>query len=191
MPVPTFSEVVMAGIDTGKAKGGRELNLELPLIPFIDFLLCLVAFLLVTAVWSQMARLETSAQVPGVEGVTNPVEPKRLHVTLKEQRFELTWKQGATVLSASQVPRKAVTLADGSQTYPELAQRLAEEWAAHGEHKTETDGKRDMAVLHTANDEQFGELVAVIDALQANQRTRRHAGSEERVAIFDVSFAAN
>lgn len=31
-------------------------NHEIPLIPFIDFLLCLVAFLLVTAVWSQMAR---------------------------------------------------------------------------------------------------------------------------------------
>jgi len=48
----------MAGIDTGGGHGGkRATNHEIPLIPFIDFLLCLVAFLLVTAVWSQMARI--------------------------------------------------------------------------------------------------------------------------------------
>ena len=48
----------MAGIDVGGGHGGkRSTNHEIPLIPFIDFLLCLVAFLLVTAVWSQMARI--------------------------------------------------------------------------------------------------------------------------------------
>jgi len=36
----------MAGIDTGGGHGGkRATNHEIPLIPFIDFLLCLVAFL--------------------------------------------------------------------------------------------------------------------------------------------------
>ena len=39
----------MAGIDVGGGHGGkRSLNHEIPLIPFIDFLLCLVAFHLVT-----------------------------------------------------------------------------------------------------------------------------------------------
>ncbi|NRA31813.1 MAG: hypothetical protein HRU17_00595 [Polyangiaceae bacterium] len=32
---------------------------------FIDFLLCLVAALLVTAVWTDMARLDAAAQVIG------------------------------------------------------------------------------------------------------------------------------
>ena len=36
----------MAGIDVGGGHGGkRATNHEIPLIPFIDFLLCLVAFL--------------------------------------------------------------------------------------------------------------------------------------------------
>ncbi len=56
----------MAGIDVGGGHGGkRATNHEHPLIPFIDFLLCLVAFLLVTAVWSQMARINADARVPG------------------------------------------------------------------------------------------------------------------------------
>jgi biopolymer transport protein ExbD len=55
----------MAGIDVGGHGGKRSTNHEIPLIPFIDFLLCLVAFLLVTAVWSQMARINADARVPG------------------------------------------------------------------------------------------------------------------------------
>jgi len=56
----------MAGIDTGGGHGGkRSTNHEIPLIPFIDFLLCLVAFLLVTAVWSQMARINADARTKG------------------------------------------------------------------------------------------------------------------------------
>jgi biopolymer transport protein ExbD len=35
----------MAGIDVGGHGGKRATNHEIPLIPFIDFLLCLVAFL--------------------------------------------------------------------------------------------------------------------------------------------------
>ncbi|MBX3129974.1 MAG: biopolymer transporter ExbD [Polyangiaceae bacterium] len=180
----------MAGIDTGARKSGRrDVNLELPLIPFIDFLLCLVAFLLVTAVWSQMARLSATADVPGKQGDAPQEIPKRLHVAVKDARFELTWKQGATVLSSTSVPRKAVTLADGTRTYPELTARLAEEWQAQGVHRAEDDPKRDLAVLHSSNTEEFGELTAVLDALHGTQRTRRYAGTEERVAAFNVSFA--
>jgi len=54
----------MAGIDVGGGHGGkRSVNQELPLVPFIDFILCLVMFLLVTAVWSQMARLTEGRKI--------------------------------------------------------------------------------------------------------------------------------
>lgn len=55
------------------------MNHELPLVPFIDFMICLVAFLLVTAVWVQMSRINATAKVPG--GGDTPAEPqKELHV---------------------------------------------------------------------------------------------------------------
>ena len=89
----------MAGIDLGGTHGGRRSNnQELPLIPFIDFLLCLVAFLLVTAVWSQMARVSADARVPGPP--SNPSidsQPEReLHV---EMRGERTFQLAAARLS--------------------------------------------------------------------------------------------
>ncbi|MET0790362.1 MAG: biopolymer transporter ExbD, partial [Polyangiaceae bacterium] len=77
----------MAGIDTGGGHGGkRATNHEIPLIPFIDFLLCLVAFLLVTAVWSQMARINADARVPGPPKDEPPEEQKKekqLNVEMK------------------------------------------------------------------------------------------------------------
>jgi biopolymer transport protein ExbD len=45
----------MAHIDTGDGKKGR--NIDLNIIPFIDLMSCLTAFLLVTAVWVNTAQL--------------------------------------------------------------------------------------------------------------------------------------
>ena len=64
----------MAQIDTGSpAARGRATNHELPLVPFIDFLLCLVSFLLITAVWSQMAPCSTSRR----ESTCRTGDPRR------------------------------------------------------------------------------------------------------------------
>ncbi len=79
----------MAGIDVGGHGGKRTTNHDIPLIPFIDFLLCLVAFLLVTAVWSQMARLNADARVPGPPKDEPPEEikkEKQLPVEMKVKR---------------------------------------------------------------------------------------------------------
>jgi len=75
----------MASIGGDPSAGKRVLNHELPLVPFIDFLLCLVAFLLVTAVWSQAARLEADAKVPGEPG--DPIPRKELHLAIGDSEF--------------------------------------------------------------------------------------------------------
>lgn len=56
----------MASIQVGGTHGGRRpLDSELPLVPFIDLLLCCVMFLLVTAVWNQLAAVQVTAPAPG------------------------------------------------------------------------------------------------------------------------------
>ncbi len=48
-----------ANIDTGDGGGGKkELNVELNVVPFIDLMSCLTAFLLVTAVWTNLAQIK-------------------------------------------------------------------------------------------------------------------------------------
>jgi len=75
----------MAGIDTGGGHGGKKaVNQEIPLVPFIDFLLCCVMFLLVTAVWNQLARIQTNQSIAGTPSADQQEEPpvrRRLKVT--------------------------------------------------------------------------------------------------------------
>lgn len=58
-----------AAIDTGDKK---SLNVELNIVPFIDLMSCLTAFLLVTAVWSEIARI--TIQPKGKNRASEPVE---------------------------------------------------------------------------------------------------------------------
>ncbi len=66
----------MAGVSTGGGGHGgkKSVDQDIPLIPFIDLLLCCVMFLLVTAVWNQLARINANQQTPGAV-TTPPDEP--------------------------------------------------------------------------------------------------------------------
>jgi biopolymer transport protein ExbD len=186
----------MAGIDVGGHGGKRAANHEIPLIPFIDFLLCLVMFLLVTAVWSQMARIEADAKVPGPPKETEQDKidkEKELHVMMKGERtFQLVWKEGSTVVNTIDVPRKEVVVGNGDVTYPDLAKKITEEWTANGAHRASSDKKFDRAILHSDNSTEFLHVIAVLDAIY--KPTREYApsgGKAEMLPSFQVTFAAD
>ncbi len=188
----------MAGIDAGGGHGGkRATNHEIPLIPFIDFLLCLVAFLLVTAVWSQMARINADARVPGPPRPEDEIQKrekeKQLHVEMRgERKFQLVWKEGSTVVNTIDVERKPVKAGEDTQ-YPDLAKKIETEWTANGSHRAATDKKFDQAVLHTDNTTPFSDVIAVIDAIYKPQRdfAPSGGGKTEKVPAFNVTFAVN
>lgn len=48
-------------VETGK--GRKSLAVELKVVPFIDFLSCLIAFLMLGAVWAQVAAIEVEQDV--------------------------------------------------------------------------------------------------------------------------------
>jgi biopolymer transport protein ExbD len=67
----------MGGISVGDEGGGKKsVNSEIPLIPFIDLLLCCVMFLLVTAVWNQLARINANQQQPGEQRPVDQLDQK-------------------------------------------------------------------------------------------------------------------
>ncbi|HEY1813936.1 MAG TPA: biopolymer transporter ExbD [Kofleriaceae bacterium] len=65
-------------VGTGK-KGAT--NFELNVVPFVDVMSCLIAFLLVTAVWVNTANLQNTAQGRGRDD-PNPKEPPTLAILL-------------------------------------------------------------------------------------------------------------
>jgi biopolymer transport protein ExbD len=76
----------MGGISVGGGHGGKKsVNSEIPLIPFIDLLLCCVMFLLVTAVWNQLARLDANQNQPGQQAPNDPPPEEKIKVVLQVQ----------------------------------------------------------------------------------------------------------
>jgi biopolymer transport protein TolR len=65
-----------ASIEPQGKPGKRSLSADLNLVPYIDLLTCMVAFLLITAVWTQLAQLKTSRREPGTDGDQLPPETK-------------------------------------------------------------------------------------------------------------------
>jgi biopolymer transport protein ExbD len=70
----------------GGGHGGKKsVDSEIPLVPFIDLLLCCVMFLLVTAVWNQLARLNANQQQPGAAAASDPPPEEKIKLTLQVQ----------------------------------------------------------------------------------------------------------
>lgn len=171
------------GISVGKhSSGRRSVDHDLPLVPFIDFMVCLIAFLMVTAVWTQMSRINATGRAPGSEGGQTHEPQKELHVVATAPGFHLRWQQGQTVLDTQYVPRVAITVGDEAR-FPALTDAITLQWNAQGQHRAAGDPKLDRAVLHVPNDAQFSEIVALLDSLHAPRRSKSSA--------FDVALATN
>jgi len=77
----------MGGISVGGGgHGGKKaVDSDIPLIPFIDLLLCCVMFLLVTAVWNQLARIDANQHQPGQQAPNDPPPEEKIKVVLQVQ----------------------------------------------------------------------------------------------------------
>jgi len=77
-----------ASLTPSKSAGRRPLDATFNLVPFIDLLSCCIAFLLITAVWSQVASLEVQ-QGGGAPGEGPPAKPLVLAIDAREFRLML------------------------------------------------------------------------------------------------------
>ena len=183
-------------VDSGKSKK-RSTNSEINMIPFIDLLMCTIAFLLITAVWVTNSRINADAQVPGerpCDGNSCESQTERtLHVTITENEFALAWRAGSTLVSEFRVPRSAIEVGEKGKTaltYPDLAKALTKEWQREKVHFDPLDRKRDQVVLHSDNRTPFRELVAVLDAIQSVKRElKTQDGQMAKIAAFNTTFA--
>jgi biopolymer transport protein ExbD len=181
-------------VTAGKRGGRRSLDSEINMIPMIDLLIVTIAFLLITAEWTLMARIDADAQVPGAQGEeSTPPPEKELHVNMRSaDRFVLMWKQGPSTIESIDVPRRGVPVAgDGveAMAFPDLAARIAEEWKTKGQHTNPMDPRHDVAVLHVDDHTEFKELVGAMDAIRAARRRVRMGSKVESVAAFDTVFS--
>jgi biopolymer transport protein ExbD len=189
----------MGGVDVGGGDSKkRSTNSEINMIPFIDLLMCTIAFLLITAVWVTNSRINADAQVPGPpdpQKELNPQTPEKvLHLHIGENEFSLVWKQGATVVSENKVPKTPVEMDSGDGTaktlrYPDLAKKIEDEWKQQKNHFDLADKKLDQCTLYSDNRTPFRELVAVIDALYTPKRDMKLGDQVKKVPVFNMTFS--
>lgn len=92
----------MGGISAGDGGHGgkKSVDSEIPLVPFIDLLLCCIMFLLVTAVWNKLARLEINQQQPSSQAPIDsppPEERIRLFLQIKNTGYVLAATDGTNI----------------------------------------------------------------------------------------------
>jgi biopolymer transport protein ExbD len=105
----------MAGvsIDTGGKGGKKNTDFAVNLVPFIDLLSSLIAFLMMTAVWTQVGRLQVATGGGVSESTDTPKPTLQLNLTITERGYVIT--AGGVI----EVPKK-----DGSFDLKGLGDKL-------------------------------------------------------------------
>lgn len=142
------------GMDLGSGgKGGKKpLDAAINLVPFIDLMAVTISFLIMTAVWTQIGRL----QVSQAGGPSNPNEPeqeeqKLLPVTVLIQEDKLRITVGGTQYDP--IPMKADE--KGKLDLTKLAEKLKEI-------KTQQPEQSNIT-LQTEDSVKYDILVRVVD----------------------------
>lgn len=159
------------------------------MVPFIDLLMVTISFLLVSAVWSSMARLNANAQVPSsqkksdTEKKPKDKEPAVLHVRVsdKDKKFILQWQAGTKTDDIVSLDMEA----DASGRYVKLEEEIKKAFISGqgpqnlygddvGYQSIEANdhgaNTLNQAILHVDNAFPFSEVVKVIDAIYVPRR---------------------
>jgi biopolymer transport protein ExbD len=143
----------MAGaiaVEGGRGKRRRSLDAPINVVPAIDLLSCCIAFLLFTAVWTQISRLQVAQYGNGVPSVAQ-AGAVTFTVRLTPAGHVVETSAGGTfqlpALSSGDAPR---------YDYAQLATKLAELKAQHPDQSQITVAADDSVV--------YADLVRTVDA---------------------------
>jgi biopolymer transport protein TolR len=78
--------------------GKRNLDMEINVVPFIDLLSCCIAFLMIVATWTQIARIDVAPSPEGpVTEEKSDVDPLKLGISITQAGYVLTDSSGAAL----------------------------------------------------------------------------------------------
>ncbi len=123
------------------AKGGKKaLDAAINLVPFIDLLSCCLSFLLITAVWTQLARMNVTQKGPSSAGSESeqPKETVQLTLFVNKDGYDFTKSTGEN----TNIPLKGDDF-----DYTRLADVLKEAKQAYPD-KNDVQIKSDDAVIY-------------------------------------------
>ena len=151
----------MAGAaPTPTGAGGRKsVDSELNLIPFIDLFSVLVSFLLITAVWTQIARINVENKVgTGVGAAQKPADDLMVAILIGEGGYLFSVATLARTPDGQTVPderKTEIPRLGGKLDYDELGKKLRETRQAY-------PAKADI-IVRSHDKIPYKELIATMD----------------------------
>jgi biopolymer transport protein TolR len=110
--------ISVGGEHVGRRRG---VDAALNLVPYIDLLTCMIAFLLITSAWLQLARLSVAQKGESEDGEHTGRDGPRIAVLVHADGFNVVVKDQETV-----IPKRA-----GAMDFQALAARLQRVKEAH------------------------------------------------------------
>jgi biopolymer transport protein ExbD len=123
------------------AKGGKKaLDAAITLVPFIDLLSCCLSFLLITAVWTQLARMNVTQKGQGAAGSETEQKeiPVKLTLFVNKDGYQFAKSTGEN----TDIPLKGE-----EYDYTRLAEVLKQAKDVHPD-KNDVEIKADDAVIY-------------------------------------------
>src|SRR5689334_24829428 len=138
--------------ESGGKRRRRSLDATVNVVPAIDLLSCCISFLLFTAVWTQIGRLQTAPVGQGTAADVTTPKSVTVTLTIGERGYVLATSAGATV----EIPALAHDAAGVQYDVKSLGEKL----------KKVKTGFPDQAAITVAADDAviYADLVHAIDA---------------------------
>ncbi|AKU93052.1 ExbD/TolR family protein [Vulgatibacter incomptus] len=139
----------MAGVsvDSGGGSGKKSVDLVIPLVPMIDMLAMMITFLMMTAVWTEIGKLQVAQAPTGPSDSAEPPKPTlQLNLEVTDRGYML--RAGS---DAVEIPKKG----DGEYDTAKLVEKLK---------AIKKDNPDQRAITVAAEDSvQYQHLVVVVD----------------------------
>lgn len=111
----------MAHVDDASRGGRRPLNAHLNLVPYIDLLMTIMTFLVMSAVWTQMATLEIAAGGGVAGATTEQVVPVLVRVTADGVAIDGAPVDGAALATGLRGAKAARVVPDDDVDFEAIA----------------------------------------------------------------------
>jgi len=135
------------GVHLESGGGGRRpVDADINLIPMIDLLVVTISFLLITAVWTQLARMDVTQRTPGPSAMFDDRDLDRLVLHMDDAGFVLSSRTGERL----QIGKK-----DGAYDLARVGEALRAAKRA--------DPTRDDLVLAPSDGVRYDEVIAAMD----------------------------
>lgn len=166
----------------GSSGKGGVADANLNVVPFIDLLACLICFLLISAAWTSMSRIDVAQALPKKSNDTKPLPPllePKINLAITAHGYLLNLQQGEVPASGPTglaVPlaigtvgqtRMARTGTTGSELYarydlPALRRNLVQLMAAAGQ------GDNVKVMVCSSDDVPYLHLIAALDTVRTS-----------------------